>query len=236
MCPYCKKPLKWKHMVPIFSYLVLGGKCAYCRKRISSHYVLLEILTAALFVIVFLNFNFITTVGSSVDPSVFSYSIDFNVFELFIFYLIEAGLMMGIFFYDLLYKEIPDVLSLPAIAVGFLGALLFGTPELQSLGIAVLIIVVFFGGQILLSKGHWLGGGDLRLGVLLAVLLGAKLLILALVLSYVLGSIVSLVLLACKKATRKTAIPFGPFLITGGLISLFIVEKIVTMYLNNLIP
>jgi leader peptidase (prepilin peptidase) / N-methyltransferase len=232
ICPHCKKKLKWRHLFPVLSFLFLKGKCAYCGKKIGKHYFALEILTAFLFIAAFLNWNFILSVPSTIDPSTVLYSIDWKVFEVFAFYAIEFSLMAGIFFYDLLYKEIPDSMSIPAIALGLIAAGIFGTPLYLSILIGLAIIAVFFGGQILLSKGEWLGGGDLRIGALLAVLLGWEMTVLALILGYVLGAIISIYLLLSKKATRKTAIPFGPFLIIGGLFALFAGEEIITMYLN----
>lgn len=234
MCPHCKKPLKWKHLIPVISFLALRGRCAYCGKRIGKHYFAMEILTAAVFILTFLHWNFLTFTPSMVDPGFTIYGIDWHIFEKFIFYLVEMALLMAVFFYDLLYREIPDRFSLPAIALGILAAVLFGFPTLMSLGIAIGIIILFFGGQILLSKGAWLGGGDLRLGLLLAVLLGWELMVLALIISYVFGALVSIILLIGKKADKKTAIPFGPFLVTGGLIALFLGERIITLYLTTL--
>ena len=224
MCPYCKKPLKWRHLIPVFSFIFLRGKCAYCGKSISRHYFGLEVLTSLCFVLAFLSWNFIGSL----------YSIDWKIFEIFSFYILELGLLMAIFFYDLLYKEIPDRFSLPAIALGILGAVLFGTPSLISAGIGVLIIALFFGGQILISKGAWLGGGDLRLGALMAILLGWEQMVLALIIAYIFGAFVSIVLLIGNKVTRKTAIPFGPFLVTGLLISLFLGEEIINLYLKTI--
>ncbi len=233
ICPSCKKPLKWYHLIPVFSFLFLRGKCANCGKRISVHYFAIEVLTAAVFILTFLKWNFLSFVPSSVDPSIYLFEIDWKVFEIFLFYLVEMTLMMAIFFYDLLYQEIPDRFSLPAILIGILAAIAFGVPSLVSIGIGVLVIALFFGGQILLSKGAWLGGGDLRLGVLLAVLLGWEMMLLALILAYVFGAFVSIVLLAASKADRKTAIAFGPFLITGGLIALFLGEEIISFYISS---
>ena len=234
MCPHCKKPLKWKHLIPIFSFLFLGGKCAYCGKRIGKHYFGLEVLTALVFVLTFLSWNFIIETPSTIDPNLISYTIDWRIFETFVFYILEMGLMMAIFFYDLLYREIPDRFSLPAIALGILAAFLFGAPGIASIGIGLLIIAVFFGGQILLSKGAWLGGGDLRLGALMAVLLGWEYMVVAMIIGYLFGAFVSIVLLLGNKASRSTAIPFGPFLITGLLISLFLGEEIVNLYFKIL--
>lgn len=234
MCPHCKKPLKWKHLVPVISFMFLRGKCAFCGKKISKHYFALELLTALIFVVTFLNWNFIVSTPSSIDPSILSYSINWKIFEISLFYIIEMTLLMGIFFYDLLYQEIPDVLSVPAIVLAIVAAIGFGGPALASIGIGIAIILIFFGGQILISKGEWLGGGDLRLGVLMAVMLGWKYLLLALIISYVFGALVSIVLLLSDKANRKTAVPFGPFLITGTLVTLFLGSEIISAYMHAL--
>jgi len=234
MCPYCKKNLKWTHLIPVFSFLFLRGKCAYCGKKIGYHYLFIEILTATLFVLAFLNWNFLETAASTIDPSILSYSINYKTLEVFTFYILEITLMMGMFFYDLRFKEIPDKFSLPAIVLGVIGTLTFTPSNITSIGIALLIIAIFFGGQIVLSKGRWLGGGDLRVGALMAILLGVKLMLLALILSYVIGAFISIFLLISGKATRKTAIPFGPFLITGTLISVFVGTDILTAYFKLL--
>jgi len=195
---------------------------------------MIELFTAFLFTVIFLKWNFIIAAQSTINPDFFSYSINWQTFATCLFYLIQAALMVGIFFYDLKYRIIPDSLSIPAILIALAFALITGTPEIKSLGIALGVIIIFFGGQILLSKGKWLGGGDLRLGAILALLLGAKTLAVSLIISSFIGAFVSICLLLGKKATRKTAIPFGPFLITGGLISLFFGEQILSLYFSSL--
>ncbi|MBT3864398.1 prepilin peptidase [Candidatus Peregrinibacteria bacterium] len=231
MCPHCKKTLKWNHLVPVISYLALRGKCAYCGKRISKHYFAIEFFTGALMVLIFLNWNFVNAIPSSINPDIWNYSIDWKIFEYFIFYALEGIFLSAIFFYDLLYKEIPDRFSIPAIVLALLGILTLGEPSYMGAGIGVGIIAVFFGGQIVLSKGQWLGGGDLRLGVLMALLLGTERLILALVLSYLIGALIAIPLLIAGKANRKTALPFGPLLIAGLLIALFAGNQLIDLYL-----
>ncbi len=220
ICPHCKKQLKWYYLFPIFSYLFLRGKCGFCGKRISAHYLGLEILTAGFFLMAFIKAPFI-------DPN---FAINYTSLELSLFYTVLFTFLSVIFFYDLLYKEIPDRFSIPAIIIAIIMAVITGTPTILSIGIALLIIVLFFGGQIVISRGAWLGGGDLRLGVLMAVILGWKVMILALILSYIIGAVLSLILIATKKANRKTAIPFGPFLIIGLVIAMFWGELIITKY------
>jgi len=227
MCPHCKKQLKWHHLLPVFSFMALRGKCAFCNKKISKHYFALELLMAAVLVIVFLNFNFVATPGRDID---------WVVFEKFVFYAVESVLLVLIFFYDLLYQEIPDRFSFPAIAIAIAGIIIFGAPHYLSALIGLGIIAVFFGGQIAISKGEWLGGGDLRLGAIMALLLGYESLIVSLVLSYLIGALVSIPLLLLGKATRKTAIPFGPFLITATFIGIFLGEEIIRVYFMYLLP
>lgn len=220
ICPNCKKQLKWYHLVPVLSFLFLRGKCGLCGKKISAHYLGLEILTAIFFLLAFIKAPFI-------DQYFF---FDFMLLESFIFYIVLFTFLSLIFFYDLLYKEIPDRFSMPAIALAVLMSFVTGIPSFTSIGIGLAIIALFFGGQIVLSRGAWLGGGDLRLGALMAVLLGWKVLILGLMLSYIIGAVISLVLMAIKKANRKTAIPFGPFLIAGTIAALFWGDTLITKY------
>ena len=231
ICPHCKKELKWRHLVPVFSWLFLRGRCAYCQKPISAHYLATELLTAITFLAIFLNWNFLETVPSIVDPNFLNYGISWPIFEIFIFYLIEASFLIVIFFYDLLHKEIPDILSLPAIVLAIAGGLFLNLVQPLAMLIGGLSIGLFFALQFILSRGAWIGGGDIRLGILMGILLGWEKGVLALIIAYVVGAIFSLILIAQKKATRKTVIPFGPFLIAGTFIALFFGEKILAWYL-----
>lgn len=226
MCPYCKKTLKWKYLIPILSFLMLGGKCGYCGKKISRYYFMLEILLASLFITGFLNFNFF---------DIKTFEINWNILENFIFFAVTGSLLAAIFFYDLLYREIPDRFSIPAIVVGAIWTLSFNIHSLNSVLIALGIIILFFGGQIVLSKGRWLGGGDLRVGAIMAVLLGAEQLVLALIIAYFIGALYSLPLIMSGKATGKTAIPFGPFLIIATFVSMFLGEELVRFYLTTVL-
>jgi len=231
-CPSCKKKLKWKHLIPIFSWIFLRGKCAYCGKQISSHYLVMEFLTGLLFLAAFLNWNFLEVIPSTIDPNLLNYSINWHNLELVVFYFIEFSLLLAIFFYDLMHKEIPDKLSLPAIGIAIAGGLVFGTPSPLSMLIGGGGIMLFFALQFFLSKGKWIGGGDLRLGALMGILLGWEKGLLALILAYLVGAVISIALLTRKKVTGKTTIPFGPFLITGTLIALFYGSEIITWYFN----
>lgn len=142
--------------------------------------------------------------------------------------------MIGIFFYDYLYQEIPDSLSIPAIIIAFAKGITLSDPTILSMIIGGAGIFTFFFLQILISKGKWIGGGDLRMGVLMGILLGWEKGLIALVIAYILGSIISLILIFSGKANRKSAIAFGPFLIIGTTIMVFFGDLILISYLSLL--
>ena len=86
--------------------------------------------------------------------------------------------------------------------------------------------------QFIISKGKWIGGGDIRLGFLMGIILGFPMSLVALFLSYILGLIVSLPLLIIGKKRMKSEIPFGTFLVAGTIITMFLGDKILNWYLN----
>lgn len=234
-CPSCKNKIKWRHLIPILSWLFLRGKCAYCGKKISAHYLMLELFTGLLFLGTFLEWNFIETIPTLVDPEFFNYAVNWKIFQIFVFFLIEFTFLLVIFFYDLMHKEIPDRFSLPAIAIAIAGGLILKiiTPLAMLLGGATLF--VFFLLQFLISKGTWIGGGDLRLGALMGIILGLNKGLLALIVAYLLGALISIYLLARKKVKGKSQIAFGPFLVIGTLVAIFWGDRILNWYLNTLL-
>jgi leader peptidase (prepilin peptidase) / N-methyltransferase len=230
ICPHCETKLKKRHLIPVISWIFLKGKCAFCRKNISPRYLFLELTTALLFLLTFLNFNFLIPIFSSIDASLITYSIDYLLLEKFIIYIVLFSLLIAILFYDLLYQEIPDRLSLPAIAVAIVSSIILGTPEIFDMLIASATFFAFFGIQILISKGEWVGGGDLRMAILIGTLLGLKFGLMALILAYFIGAVISIGLIIAGKAGGKTKIPFAPFLISGILLAIFLGENIYTFY------
>ena len=218
-CPNCKTQLKSLDLIPIFSYILNGGKCRYCNKKISSTYVALELFTGFSFLAIFTMYP-ITDSPTALIP--------------FIAYLVYTGIFSAIFFYDLENKEIPNIFLYGIIIAGFIGSLLIKTPDLENMLIAVIIAVFFFGGQIVLSKGKWLGSGDLLLAIGIGLILGPAKTVLMIVLSYTLGAAISITLLITKKANRKSQVPFAPFLILGTLLAIYFGDSIVNWYLQTL--
>jgi prepilin signal peptidase PulO-like enzyme (type II secretory pathway) len=190
MCPRCKKTLGARDLIPLLSYLWLRGRCRYCQRSISAWYPAIEAGTALLYVLSFLEFGLGAT-----------FTVDLVVFPFLIL----------IFAYDSRESLILDRVSLPGAALAFLGSLWLGLSFWNVLGSAILG-AGFFGLQYLLSSGRWVGGGDIRLGLLMGSFLGWPSILFALCLAYVGGSIIGVGLIVSKRKTWQSAIPFGTFL------------------------
>lgn len=209
-CPQCKKTIKARHLIPIFSWLWLKGKCAYCGKKISSQYVLVEAVAMVLGIIAALRF----------DP--FTHPMFW--FE----FLLSVGLIVP-FVMDLRWKELPVEYLLGMGAAGLVFRLsgawsgtIYATGLAVSASIfAILIAAVFFGLQILLSKGRWLGAGDFYFGLMMAGVLGWPLVAVGVYAAYILGSVFAVAGLLSGKMTRKTRLPFAPALAAGTMVAVW---------------
>jgi len=217
-CPNCKKTLKAQHLIPVFSWIFLGGKCAYCKKKISYHYPLMELLTGLIYTF-----------------SLIKWPINESSALLF-FNIIIFTFIIAIIFFDILYTEIPDQFSLPAITIAIIGNLILNKQiSISSMLIGALIVGGFFLIQFTLSKGKWVGGGDIRMGALMGAFLGWKMGLMALVISYLIGGVFSIFLLMKRKAHRKTELAFGPFLGIATIIIAFKGPEILEWYMNFLL-
>ncbi|MBU0982147.1 prepilin peptidase [Patescibacteria group bacterium] len=211
-CPKCKKTLKANDLIPLVSYLATKGKCRYCKKEISPWYPMLELSTGITFGVLYLY---------SLDPITWA------------FQAILFTVLLFIFFYDIKYQEIHDAVMLPAILFALIYSLIFGDVISSLIGAG--IAVGFFGLQYVVSRGKWIGSGDLRIGAFLGLMLGWEQTILAIVSAYIIGSIVGIFLLTTKKVNRNSAVPLGPFLVIGTTISFFYGHKLIEWYLNLLL-
>ncbi len=229
-CPHCKKNLSTLDLIPVLNYILLGGRCRYCHKPISIYYFFLEITTALIFLLMYLRFPFIVDNATVLG----NYAIDGAAALEYLFWTVNSTLLIGIFFFDLQYMEVPDVLVYPLIVVGLLGTLLTQAADFPSIIIAVGGALVFFGGQRLISKGKWLGEGDVYVALAMAVMFGWKLLIVAVSLSYLIGAILCIILLAIKALKAKSKIPFTPFLVFGTFATILYGNEILAWYLTLL--
>jgi leader peptidase (prepilin peptidase)/N-methyltransferase len=226
LCPKCRKKLKAIDMIPIISYIFLHGKCRSCHKKISIHYPALELFSGLTFITLFLRFRFFTETSNGLI-------LDNAALLSFIIYSVYAAFLIAIFFYDLLFSEIPDMFLFPLIGITLIGSLILGKPDLTAMFIGVIIALFIFGGQYLVSKGAWLGEGDIYLSIAMALAFGWRLFLISVFFTYFTGGIAAIFLLAAKKVSKKSAIPFAPFMVLGTLLTIFFGEEILNWYLST---
>jgi leader peptidase (prepilin peptidase)/N-methyltransferase len=238
-CEFCKKELKWFDLIPVFSFLSTRGKCRYCKRSLPYFYPVIEISTGILFVLAYIfsipNFKFLIF-NQILNPN----SLIINPLSLITiaYYLFIVSSLIVIFFTDLKYGIIPDKILLPAIVVSLLCQLIINPSSLivnLFCGVGaflffVLISVIFSA----LTKKDAMGGGDIKLAFLLGLFLGFPNIIVSLYLAFLTGGLVGIILIIWrKKSFRKATLPFGPFLISGAVISLFwgnlIFQKVIVL-------
>jgi prepilin signal peptidase PulO-like enzyme (type II secretory pathway) len=165
---------------------------------------------------------------------VFAYHTQFAPFRLEIFWrdIFFTTLLLIIFVYDALYYIILPRLVWLGVVVGLVFNYGVLEASLQSLLLGAAVGGGLFLAQFVVSKGRWIGGGDVRLGVLMGVWLGWPAIMVALLIAYVVGAVVALFLVAFKKKGWQAELPFGTFLTTGTFVSLFWGQAIVQWYLQ----
>ncbi len=232
-CPHCKHKIRWYDNIPLLSFILLSGRCRECKKRISWEYPLIELLTGFLFAAAAWKFfgSVIAGFGAGTERTLGMS----DVIELS-FWLFVISYLIVIFFHDLDYMMIPDVIVYPAVLVTFLykiyryiqsplGIADLKAPITSSL-LGAILAGLFFFALVWVSKGKWMGGGDIKLGFLAGLIVGWPKIIFVLFFAYMIGSVVSLILVAAKKKTWKSQVPFGPFLVSAVLIVMFFAEQI----------
>lgn len=215
-CPHCKHELSWKDLFPVFSFLFLNGKCRYCKTKISWQYPIVEISTALMFLIIF------SAQGGPASG--------WNFLNL-VFWFYIASVLIIVFVYDLKHFLIPDKILFPAIAITLVYRLFENLVNLNYI-FAAIIASGFFLIIFLISRGKWMGFGDVKMAFLLGLLLGFSNIFTALFLAFFFGAIIGLILMVFKKKGLKSEIPFGPFLIAGTFLALFFGQEIINWYLR----
>lgn len=208
-CQKCKQAIKWHDLIPVLSFFVLRKCCRGCKEKISWQYPLVELTTGVCFSLVYL--------------------VNIDALAGVIPMLIYTFFLIVIFDYDLKYQQILDRFSVPAMIIALVLNLLLGV-SIWSMLIGAVLIGGFFLVQWLLSKGTWIGDGDIRLGVLMGLILGWQYGLVALFLAYVIGALIGVIMLVTKKAGMKTRIPFGTFLAAATFVSMLWAGQILDWY------
>jgi leader peptidase (prepilin peptidase)/N-methyltransferase len=210
-CPNCKITIHPYDNIPVLSYLILGGRCRYCKTKISWQYPLVELLTGILFLLLFLKF---------------SLSLQFIAYTILVALLIIAT------FTDLSHRIIPNVVSIPGIILG----LIVNSSNFKNVLFGVLICAailwIFRQIGLLIKRKEMMGWGDIKLAGMIGAFLGLGNGVLALFLGVCLGVFLWTLLILLKLKTRKEYIPFGAFLSAGSVIAVFYGANIINWYLR----
>lgn len=213
-CPHCKAQLQARDLVPLLSFAWLRGRCRYCHQPISWRYPLVE----AGCVLVFLTFAL--TQGGS-DPVLFGLGLG-------IMYILYA---LGV--YDAQTMEVPLApiglgIFLALVAIGYQTWISGSIAPLSITIVPLGIALAFFGLQIGLSRGRWMGMGDLYVGIFLALILSWQQFLLMLMAAYVSGALVALPMIIRKQRGKK--LPLVPFLSLGAFVAICFGQDILSWY------
>ncbi len=214
-CPRCQKQLTWYHNIPLVSFVALRGQCAFCQKPISWQYPLVEVASGLLWLAAYLNFGS----GSLLDVFAFG---------------IFASVLLTLFVFDVRWYVLPDEVTVPGIALALVLNLVRGYSWVE-LVLTSLTGAAFFFVQHAVSRGRWVGSGDIRLGALMGAMLGTFTgLGVALALAYVSGSLVGIGLIVAKRRRLSSQLPFGAFLAPATVMALLWGDKLWQWYLGLL--
>ncbi len=213
-CPACEYRLRWFDNMPVVSYAALGGRCRKCRVPISIRYPVVELTTLALFML---------------HGEVLGWS------ALLVPRILFACAMVVLFAIDLEHQLLPNVITLPGIAIGLVSSAVLPP------GMRDALIGAALGGGVLWLIGEayyrysgveGMGGGDVKMLAMIGAFLGWKLVLVTLVLSSVAGSLVGLFVIVIKRGGMKYALPYGTFLALGALVASLAGDRIVHWYVG----
>ncbi len=216
-CPNCDNQLKWYHNVPVLSWLFLRGKCGFCGERISFRYPLVELINVAAYL------YFLWELGLT--------------FEFGVFAFLSSALLV-IFYIDLDFQIIPDMITIPGAVLGLAVSFLPG-----GIGIVPSLIGFLVGGGSLflvaelgerLFKKEAMGGGDIKMAAMLGAFLGWQKVLFVFLSSAVIGLVVSIVVMIFSAKLRESRmIPFGPFIALAAMLAIIWGDQLIALYVDN---
>ncbi|MDB4939856.1 MAG: hypothetical protein JWO40_281 [Candidatus Doudnabacteria bacterium] len=223
-CMQCKHQLNALDLVPILSFVFLRGKCRYCKKPFSHRYFYIEVITGLLFALCFAKLFPINSL---------EYLILLKSFFI-------SAVLMVVFMIDYEHFLILDkvvifasvVLILFNLAIDIaLHSLWFNSLTLNGL-LAALGLFLFFGGLYYISKGRWIGFGDVKFSFVLGLATVFPIIVINILLAFMIGSVVGLVLMASKTKKLQSEIPFGTFLAISCMITVLYGSELINWYLR----
>lgn len=213
-CTACGRPLSWYENIPVFSYLVLRARCRTCGEHISAMYPIVELVTGAVFVLVYWRFGLTPLLPVR---------------------LVFACAMIVLFVIDLQHQILPNEITVSGIVAGLVASL-FLEPGWRD----ALLGALAGGGSLWLVAWTYerlrhregLGFGDVKMLAMIGAFLGWKLMLLTLVFACFTGSLVALLLMAARRADWQSKLPLGTFLALGAVPASLVGQAIVNWYLG----
>jgi len=221
-CPHCNAPIRAHQNIPVVSYLLLGGKCANCKAKISPRYPIVELATAILSAAVVWRFGWH---WQSVAALFFTWA------------------LVALTVIDLDHQILPDIITLPLLWLGLLLSLAWHAGLSQPIPVdPASAIIGAVAGYLTLWSVYWafklltgkegMGYGDFKLFGAFGAWMGWQMLPLVLLLSAFAGALIGIVLIVARGRDRNIPIPFGPYLAAAGWIALMWGPQIVSGYLS----
>ena len=211
-CPSCGRGLSWFENVPVVSWILLGGRCRTCRNAISMMYPTVEAITAFVFVLQCLQVGWQPLLGVR---------------------LVFVAVMIVLCVIDLQTKILPDVITVPGVAVGLVSSCFLEPGWTSSL------VGMVAGGGILWAVGrvyflirgqHGMGMGDVKMLAMIGAFLGWQSMLIALLLASLLGSAVGVAMIMLRQGGMQSALPFGSFMAVSALISISVGQSLLRWY------
>lgn len=212
-CFSCGEPIKWYDNIPIFSYLILRGKCRHCKASFSAQYCLIELFTGILYALIYIKYGY-------------------NLMTLVMFTVVSC--LIVVFFIDLKHFIIPDsmiiTILIASIASFFLKSDVLAVSTLDkflSIALVVLIFLAIFIGEKICKK-ELMGRGDIKLFFVIGLLLGIKILFLGIFFAACIALIAELIF----RKSKRQVIPFGPYLSLSFTLMIFFGSDIINWYMQ----
>lgn len=220
-CTSCGHKLSPKNLIPIFSFIFQRGRCSYCKKEISSRYLIIELINATLFTAIYIRYGF--------SPEFFGM-------------IFLTSILVSITFIDIELRIIPNKLVIAAIVGGiifyitsfFLPVTIYGdsnwwNPIIGAFSGSVLFLLIGLLGSAI-YKTDAIGGGDIKILFPIGLFLGWKLMITAIFISVVSAALICIVLMIFKIINKKDAVPFGPFIAVGTIVTILFGWELLVWY------
>lgn len=207
-CMSCGHVLKWYDLFPLISFMILGGKCRYCKTKLSVQYPLVEALNGVLYVVIFLIY------GVSVET---------------LLYTLLTSALIVLSFIDFKTYEIPIGINLIILALGLVRVATdysnWLTYLIGFIAVSLPLAVIYY-----VTHGRGIGGGDVKLMAVCGLVLGWKLILLAFILGCIVGAIIHLVRM--KVSNEDHVLAMGPYLSVGVFIALSMGDFLINWYLK----